>query len=169
MVARQLGRPVYRRSRTSYRPFNLSTGKPGCRRAHIDFMGWEIRNEMSTLSLRLPDSLHRQVKVLARQDGISIHQFISSAVAEKVAVLVAEECLKERTQAGSKSDIFKALSKVPATDPVDNDILYGCNQCKLQSDAVWRIRKMNYSCRYSMVVKMLRRISELAELLMGRV
>ena len=86
-------------------------------------MGWEIRNEMSTLSLRLPDSLHRQVKVLARQDGISINQFISSTVAEKVAVLVAEERLKERTQAGSKSDIFKALSKVPATDPVDNDVL----------------------------------------------
>ena len=86
-------------------------------------MGWEIRNEMSTLSLRLHDSLHQQVKVLAWQDGISINQFISSAVAEKVAVLVTEERLKERTQAGSKSDFFKALSKVPATDPVDNDVL----------------------------------------------
>ena len=51
---------------------------------------------MSTLSLRLPDSLHQQVKVLARQDGISINQFISSAVAEKMAALVTEEHLKAR-------------------------------------------------------------------------
>lgn len=38
---------------------------------------------MSTLSLRLPDSLHEQIKALAKKDGISINQFISSAVAEK--------------------------------------------------------------------------------------
>ena len=78
---------------------------------------------MSTLSLRLPDSLHQQVKVLARQDGISINQFISSAVAEKMAALVTEERLKERAQAGSESDFFKALSKVPSIEPDTSDVL----------------------------------------------
>ena len=34
---------------------------------------------MSTLSLRLPDSLHKQIKALAKKDGISINQFIVSA------------------------------------------------------------------------------------------
>ena len=51
---------------------------------------------MSKLSLCLPDSLHEQVKVLARQDGISINQFIASAVAEKMAAPVTEEHLRER-------------------------------------------------------------------------
>ena len=51
---------------------------------------------MSTLSLRLPDSLHEQVKLLAKNDGISINQFISSAVAEKMSALLTEEYLKER-------------------------------------------------------------------------
>ena len=37
---------------------------------------------MSTLSLRLPESLHRRVKEMASQEGISINQFISTAVAE---------------------------------------------------------------------------------------
>ena len=78
---------------------------------------------MSTLSLRLPDSLHQQAKVLARQDGISINQFISSAVAEKMAALVTEERLKERAQAGSESDYFKALSKVPSVKPDASDAL----------------------------------------------
>ncbi len=78
---------------------------------------------MSTLSLRLPDSLHQQVKLLARQDGISINQFISSAVAEKMAALVTEEHLKARAQAGSESDFFTALSKVPSVEPDANDVL----------------------------------------------
>lgn len=78
---------------------------------------------MSTLSLRLPDSLHQQVKVLARQDGISINQFISTAVAEKMAALVTEEHLKERAQAGNESAFFKALSRVPATGPIKKDVL----------------------------------------------
>ena len=78
---------------------------------------------MSTLSLRLPDSLHQQVKVLATQVGISINQFISSAVAEKMAALVTEEHLKARTQAGSESDFFKALSKVPSVEPGASDAL----------------------------------------------
>ena len=78
---------------------------------------------MSKLSLRLPDSLHQQVKVLARQDGISINQFISTAVAEKMAALVTEEHLRTRAQAGNESDFFKALSKVPAVDPIEKDVL----------------------------------------------
>src|SRR5437867_7593953 len=38
---------------------------------------------MSSLSLRLPDFLHREIRELAEQDHISINQFIATAVAEK--------------------------------------------------------------------------------------
>ncbi len=50
---------------------------------------------MSTLSLRLPDSLHKQIKKLAKQDGISINQFVSSAVAEKMSALMTIEYLEK--------------------------------------------------------------------------
>ncbi|MCB0162394.1 MAG: toxin-antitoxin system HicB family antitoxin, partial [Caldilineaceae bacterium] len=43
---------------------------------------------MSSLNLRLPDSLHDQVRELARQDNVSINQFITLAVAEKVSALL---------------------------------------------------------------------------------
>ena len=78
---------------------------------------------MSTLSLRLPASLHQQVKALARQDGISMNQFIASAVAEKMAALVTEEHLRGRVQNASESNFLTALSKVPSVEPDVRDVL----------------------------------------------
>ena len=57
---------------------------------------------MSTLSLRLPDSLHKQVRLLARREGISINQLIASAAAEKVTALMTEEYLAERSNRGRR-------------------------------------------------------------------
>jgi len=79
--------------------------------------------EMSTLSLRLPDSLYGQVKVLARQDRISINQFISSAVAEKMSALMMEEYLGTRAKAGNEEGFYKALPKVPSAGPSEQDAL----------------------------------------------
>lgn len=76
---------------------------------------------MSTLSLRLPDSLHQRLKAIAQKDGVSINQFISAAVAEKMSALMTEEYLAKRATKGSKDKFLKAMSKVPDTepDPVD--------------------------------------------------
>ncbi len=41
---------------------------------------------MSNFSLRLPNSLHDDLKAIANRDGVSVNQFIAQAVAEKVAV-----------------------------------------------------------------------------------
>ena len=38
---------------------------------------------MSVLSLRLPTSVHEQLRAVAAQEGISINQFITLAIAEK--------------------------------------------------------------------------------------
>ena len=78
---------------------------------------------MSTLSLRLPDSLHKEIKSLARKEGISINQFISSAVAEKMSALLTESYLRERSLKGDKEFFLRAMSKVPDTEPSDEDRL----------------------------------------------
>ncbi len=78
---------------------------------------------MSTLSLRLPDSLHDQIKKLASEDGISINQFVVSAVAEKTSAFLTKNYLEERGQLSSKSKFKKAMSKVPNVDPDDLDKL----------------------------------------------
>ena len=72
---------------------------------------------MSTLSLRLPDSLHQRLKAIAQKDGVSINQFISSAVAEKMSALMTEEYLVKRATKGSKEKFLEAMSKVPDIEP----------------------------------------------------
>ena len=68
---------------------------------------------MTTLSIRLPRSVHTAVKNMAARDEISMNQFISSAVAEKVASLEAENYLKERGKLGSRDAYLRVLDKVP--------------------------------------------------------
>jgi hypothetical protein len=72
---------------------------------------------MGTLSVRLPDSLHMKVRQLAEREGISINQFIATAVAEKLAALMTEEYLEERAKHGSRAKYKAALAQVPDVKP----------------------------------------------------
>ena len=78
---------------------------------------------MSTISLRLPDSLHKQIRKLASAEGISINQFLSSAAAEKLAALMTVEYLEERARRGSREKFEAALAKLPDVEPEDYDKL----------------------------------------------
>lgn len=76
---------------------------------------------MSTLSLRLPESIHRRLGELAEREGISINQFINSAVAEKLAALMTEEYLRERAERGSAQRFEAVLAKLPDAAPTTGD------------------------------------------------
>ena len=78
---------------------------------------------MGTLNIRLPDSLHKKVKELARQEGISMNQFIALAVAEKMSALITVEYLKERARRGSREKFEVVLAKVPDVEPEKHDRL----------------------------------------------
>ncbi len=78
---------------------------------------------MSTLSLRLPESLHRGVRELARREGISINQFVSTAVAEKLSALLTADYLEERAKRGSRVKYEAALLQVPNMEPEPFDRL----------------------------------------------
>ena len=72
---------------------------------------------MSTLSLRIPDSIHKQVKSLSKKDHISINQFISSALSEKLSAYMTEEYIAKRAKRSSKSKFKAAMNKVPDEAP----------------------------------------------------
>ena len=76
---------------------------------------------MSTISLRLPDSLHKTVRELVEKEHISINQFIALALAEKVAALMTEEYLGERAQWGDKDKFERAMAKVADIEPEEQD------------------------------------------------
>ncbi len=78
---------------------------------------------MSALSLRLPDSIHRHIKDIAKKEGVSINQFISSAVSEKISAIMTEDYLKSRAKRARKVDLKKILDKVPDRKPLPGDEL----------------------------------------------
>lgn len=53
--------------------------------------------KLSTYSLRLPRSIRAGVERLSKEDGISINQFVSIAVAEKLAMLQAQDYFAQRS------------------------------------------------------------------------
>jgi hypothetical protein len=78
---------------------------------------------MATLSLRLPESLHRKLVELAKTEGVSLNQLLSSAAAEKLAALMTEEYLAGRAKRASKRTFGAVLAKVPNVPPDSGDEL----------------------------------------------
>jgi hypothetical protein len=78
---------------------------------------------MSNLSLRLPESLHKQVKELAKQEGVSINQFITTALAEKLSALMTQDYLGARAERGDREAFERALANVPDVPPEARDRL----------------------------------------------
>ncbi len=78
---------------------------------------------MSALSLRLPESIHRHIREIAKKEGVSINQFISSAVSEKISALMTEDYLEKRAKRAKKRDFRKILAEVPTRAPIPGDEL----------------------------------------------
>lgn len=78
---------------------------------------------MTTLSLRIPNSLHEKIRQLAKQEGISINQFLASAAAEKMSALLTEEYIETRAKRASLKKFQAVLKKVPDSEPEEYDRL----------------------------------------------
>ena len=73
--------------------------------------------------LRLPEPLHKQVKALAEQEGVSVNQFVTTALAEKLSALMTEDDLGARAKRGDQAAFGQVLAKVPDTEPEVRDRL----------------------------------------------
>jgi len=78
---------------------------------------------MSALSLRLPKSLHEQLRELAQEEGISVNQFVVLAIAEKVASISTIEYLEKRAKRGNREKFLEILKKAPDIEPEESDKL----------------------------------------------
>jgi predicted DNA-binding ribbon-helix-helix protein len=79
---------------------------------------------MSTLSLRLPNSIHGHIKEIAEDEGVSINQFISTAVAEKISALTTKSYLEKRAKNADRSAFRSILDKVPDRTPLPGDEIF---------------------------------------------
>jgi hypothetical protein len=78
---------------------------------------------MSTISLRILDSLHARARELADKEKISLNQLITLALAEKISALMTEEYLSERAWRGDRGKFEQAMAKVADVEPEESDRL----------------------------------------------
>ncbi len=76
---------------------------------------------MTRIHLELPVSVHQHAKRLAKRDGVSLNQLISSALAEKMSVLEAAPYFKARAKRASRKVYDDILAKAPARKPLKGD------------------------------------------------
>lgn len=78
---------------------------------------------MTALTIRIPESLHKNIKELARKEKISVNQFIASAAGEKMASLLTLEYLRQEAAAGRRKEFEHFLAAVPDREPEPGDEL----------------------------------------------
>ncbi len=76
---------------------------------------------MSSLTVRIPESLYNGLREISKREGVSINQYIALAVTEKMSVINTMDAISERKKKGRKDDIFDILSKVKSRPPLLGD------------------------------------------------
>jgi hypothetical protein len=76
----------------------------------------------STYPLKPPQSIKRAAERLAKEDGVSLNQWISVAVAQKVgSVETAAEFLRRRAGNARVEDLEQFMAAVPDVPPLPGD------------------------------------------------
>ncbi len=78
---------------------------------------------MSMLSLRLPKSMYSDLKDIAKVEGVSMNQFVTIAIAEKIASLNALNYMEKRAERGSREKLLAVLAKAQDVEPEEYDRL----------------------------------------------
>jgi predicted transcriptional regulator len=78
---------------------------------------------MIATSVKLPDSIKKKAGELAAKDGVSLDQFVSAAVAEKISGWLTEADLEQRAHRASRKKFNAALAQVPNVAPLHRDEL----------------------------------------------
>ena len=78
-------------------------------------------SESSTYPLRLPKSVKAAAEKLAREEGISLNQFVATAVAEKLAVMNTAAFFAERKGRADLDAFRRILRRKGGVPPREGD------------------------------------------------
>jgi hypothetical protein len=82
----------------------------------------------ATIPVELPPSLGNAARKLAEEDGVSLNQWVSLAVAQKISSAeTAEAFFKRRSQGAAQVDFLEILSSAPDRSPDPGDELPSAN------------------------------------------
>jgi hypothetical protein len=87
----------------------------------------------ATYPLKLPASIKAAAARLAKEDGVSLNQWITAAIAQKIgAVETAGDFLKHRAGNASPEDLKAFLANAPDVPPEHGDEIPGDLRARLK-------------------------------------
>ena len=78
---------------------------------------------MKTLSIELPDRLHVKARSLAKEDGMSLKQFMVASVSHEVIRQETLDFFQEAAKNYRSKEFEEALAAIPDVPPDDRDKL----------------------------------------------
>jgi hypothetical protein len=76
---------------------------------------------MTTLQLKVPASVLKSLRQIAKRENVTVDQLAASALSEKVAALMGIEYLNERAKRADRAKYLEILAKVPDVPPIPPD------------------------------------------------
>lgn len=75
----------------------------------------------STYPLRLPRSVKAAVEKIAKEEGVSLNQFVATAVAEKLSAMNTAAFFAERLERADMAEFRRILSRAGGEPPPAGD------------------------------------------------
>jgi hypothetical protein len=76
---------------------------------------------MSTLQVKIPELLFKQLNEVAARDNVSVDQIVSIALAAQVSASQARESISSRAKRVDWRKVDDVLGRVPADPPLPGD------------------------------------------------
>lgn len=78
----------------------------------------------ATYPLKLPASIKAAAARLAKEDGVSLNQWIATAVAQKIGVVeTAAAFFRRRAGDATPADLERIMNQVPDVPPAPEDVI----------------------------------------------
>lgn len=77
---------------------------------------------MANITLRLPRSTHDQAKALAKQEEVSLNQFVLIALVEKISSLRSTQLFTSLKEPVTRAEFEAALAEIPDAEPDPWDV-----------------------------------------------
>lgn len=96
---------------------------------------------MTTRSIRFPASVDEKLRRAAARDGVSINQYVSLAVAERLASESALDALKRRGRRSSGEKFLAVLDAVPDAPARPGDEMPAASRVREQAATAYKAKR----------------------------
>jgi hypothetical protein len=74
---------------------------------------------MSSITIKIPEYLRKQVEKLSTEEGVSIDQFFATAASEKLSVIKETDYIAQRAARASDEKFEAVLKHIPASSNIE--------------------------------------------------